>query len=204
MDNIIKDIDQFIINNNISTIFCDIDGVLWHSCQAIIDILNEKYGGNFTGSDVTNWNVNCCYPEMTEEEVEGVFNNPKFFEIVKPIEGALEFLDRYRDKIILVTKASVENYAYKRKWFDDRNFADIPIIALPLNVSKGFIDMQNCTRLYDDSLYSFFDGYSLFIDDSTSNLQEVNADICVMFKEYRDNKEREWQKGWCDAVMYWW
>jgi 5'(3')-deoxyribonucleotidase len=195
MDNIIKDIDQFIINNNISVIFCDIDGVLWHSCQAIIDILNEKYGGNFTGSDVTSWNVNCCYPKMTEEEVEGVFNNPKFFEIVKPVDGALEFLDRYRDKIILVTKASVENYVLKRKWFDGRGFSSTPIIALPLNVSKGFIDMQNCTGLY---------GYSLFIDDSTNNLQEVNADICVMFKEYNDKKEREWQKGWCDAVMYWW
>lgn len=204
MNNIIKDIDQFIINNNISSIFCDIDGVLWHSCQAIIDILNEKYGGNFTGSDVTSWNVNCCYPEMTEEEVEGVFNDPKFFEIVKPVDGALEFLDRYRDKIVLVTKASVENYAHKRKWFNDRNFTDVPIIALPLNVSKGFIDMQNCTRLYGYSFYSLFDGYSLFIDDSTSNLQEVNADFCVMFKEYRDNKKREWQEGWCDNVMYQW
>lgn len=193
---IIKDIDKFIINNNISTIFCDIDGVLWHSCQAIIDILNEKYGGNFTGSDVTNWNVNCCYPEMTEEEVEGVFNNPKFFEIVKPIDGALEFLDRYRDKIILVTKASAENYARKRKWFDDRGFGSTPIIALPLNVSKGFIDMQNCV------------GYSLFIDDSTINLLETNSDYSIMFKEYRDQKEREWQTGWGryygEFVMYHW
>ena len=188
---IIKDIDKFIINNNISTIFCDIDGVLWHSCQAIIDILNEKYGGNFTGSDVTNWNVNCCYPEMTEEEVEGVFNNPKFFEIVKPIDGALEFLDRYRDKIILVTKASVENYARKRKWFNNRGF-DMPIIALPLNVSKSLVNMNN------------IDEYSLFVDDSTQNLIDCNADYKIQMREYCDNKEREWQKGWYDAVMYWW
>lgn len=192
MDNIIKDIDKFIINNNISAIFCDIDGVLWHSCQAIIDILNEKYGGNFTGSDVTNWNVNCCYPETTEEEVEGVFNNPKFFEIVKPVDGALKFLDRYRDKIILVTKASIENYARKRKWFDDRNFADITIIALPLNVSKGFINMDN------------IDEYSLFIDDSTQNLIDCNADYKVQMREYYDDKEREWQKDWDGLVMYQW
>ena len=104
-------------------------------------------------------------------------------------------MDRYRDKIILVTKANIENYAHKRKWFDDRNFADTPMIALPLNVSKGFIDMQNCTGFYN---------YSLFIDDSTNNLQETNADYNIMFKEYNDQKEREWQKGWGGLVMYQW
>ena len=191
---VIKDIDSFIKDNNITHIFLDIDGVIFHSCQAMIDILNERYGGNFDGSDVTSWNFQCCYPNMTSEEIEDTFNDPKFFDIVKPIDGALEFMDRYRDKIILVTKANIENYAHKRKWFDDRGF-NIPMIALPLNVSKGFIDMQNCTGFYN---------YSLFIDDSTNNLQETNADYNIMFKEYNDQKEREWQKGWDGLVMYQW
>ncbi len=191
---VIKDIDSFIKDNNITHIFIDIDGVIFHSCQAMIDILNERYGGNFDGSDVTSWNFQCCYPNMTSEEIEDTFNDPKFFDIVKPIDGALEFMDRYRDKIILVTKASVKNYTHKRKWFDDRGF-NIPIIALPLNVSKGFIDMQNCTGFYN---------YSLFIDDSTNNLQETNADYNIMFKEYNDQKEREWQKDWDGLVMYQW
>lgn len=191
---VIKDIDSFIKDNNITHIFIDIDGVIFHSCQAMIDILNERYGGNFDGSDVTSWNFQCCYPNMTSEEIEDTFNDPKFFDIVKPIDGALEFMNRYRDKIILVTKANIENYAHKRKWFDDRGF-NIPMIALPLNVSKGFIDMQNCTGFYN---------YSLFIDDSTNNLQETNADYNIMFKEYNDQKEREWQKGWDGLVMYQW
>ena len=192
---VIKNIDSFIKDNNITHIFLDIDGIIFHSCQAMIDILNERYGGNFQGSDVTSWNFQCCYPNMTSEEIEDTFNDPKFFDIVKPIDGALEFMDRYRDKIILVTKANIENYAHKRKWFDDRGFKDVPMIALPLNVSKGFIDMQNCTGFYN---------YSLFIDDSTNNLQETNADYNIMFKEYNDQKEREWQKGWDGLVMYQW
>ena len=192
---VIKDIDSFIKDNNITHIFIDIDGVIFHSCQAMIDILNERYGGNFDGSDVTSWNFQCCYPNMTSEEIEDTFNDPKFFDIVKPIDGALEFMDRYRNKIILVTKANIENYAHKRKWFDDRGFKDAPMIALPLNVSKGFIDMQNCTGFYN---------YSLFIDDSTNNLQETNADYNIMFKEYNDQKEREWQKDWDGLVMYQW
>jgi hypothetical protein len=189
---VIKDIDSFITDNEIDKIFLDIDGVIFHSCQAMIDILNERYGGNFDGSDVTSWNFQCCYRGMTSEEVESIFNNGLFFKIVKPIDGSLEFMDRYRDKIILVTKANIENYALKRKWFDDRGFKDIQMIALPLNVSKGFINMNN------------IDEYSLFIDDSTQNLIDCNADYKVQMREYYDGKEREWQKGWNGLVMYQW
>ena len=190
--NIINNIDDFIKKHNITHLFIDIDGVIFASCDSIIQILNERYGGNFDGSDVTSWNFQCCYPNMTSEEIEDTFNDPKFFDIVKPIDRALEFMNRYRDKIILVTKANIENYAHKRKWFDDRNFADIPIIALPLNVSKGFINMDN------------IDEYSLFIDDSTQNLIDSNADFRVQFREFNDQKEREWQKGWGGLVMYQW
>lgn len=189
---VIKDINSFIYEREIDKIFLDIDGVIFHSCQAMIDILNERYGGNFDGSDVTSWNFQCCYRGMTSEEIESIFDNGLFFKIVKPIDGALEFMNRHRDKIILVTKANIENYALKRKWFNDRGFKDIPMIALPLDVSKGFINMDNINE------------YSLFIDDSTQNLIDCNADYRVQMREYCDDKEREWQKGWNGLVMYQW
>ena len=189
---VIKDIDSFIKDNNITHIFIDIDGVIFHSCQAMIDILNERYGGNFDGSDVTSWNFQCCYPNMTSEEIEDTFNDHKFFDIVKPIDGALEFMDRYRDKIILVTKANFENCAHKRKWFDDRGF-NIPMIALPLNVSKSLVNMNS------------IDEYSLFIDDNTQNLIDSNSDFKVQFREYQSNNDkREWVKDWDGMVLYKW
>ena len=189
---VIKDIDNFIDKRQIDKIFIDIDGVIFHSCQAMINILNERYGGNFDGSDVTSWNFQCCYPNMTSEEIEDTFNDPKFFDIVKPIDGALEFMDRYRDKIILVTKANFENYAHKRKWFDDRGF-NIPMIALPLNVSKSLVNMNS------------IDEYSLFIDDNTQNLIDSNSDFKVQFREYQSNNDkREWVKDWDGMVLYKW
>ena len=189
---VIKDIDSFIDERQIDKIFLDIDGVIFHSCQAMIDILNERYGGNCDGSDVTSWNFQCCYPNMTSKEIEDTFNDPKFFDIVKPIDGALEFMDRYRDKIILVIKASVENYALKRKWFDDRGF-NMPIIALPLNVSKSLVNMNS------------IDEYSLFIDDNMQNLIDSNSDFKVQFREYQSNNDkREWVKDWDGMVLYKW
>ena len=190
--NIINNIDDFIKKHNITHLFIDIDGVIFASCDSIIQILNERYGGNFDGSDVTSWNFQCCYPNMTSEEIEDTFNDPKFFDIVKPIDGALEFMDRYRDKIILVTKANVENYAHKRKWFDDRGF-NMPIIALPLNVSKSLVNMNS------------IDEYSLFIDDNTQNLIDSNSDFKVQFREYQSNNDkREWVKDWDGMVLYKW
>ena len=190
--NIINNIDDFIKKHNITHLFIDIDGVIFASCDAIIQILNERYGGNFDGSDVTSWNFQCCYPNMTSEEIEDTFNDPKFFDIVKPIDGALKFMDRYRNKIILVTKANIENYAHKRKWFDDRGF-NIPMIALPLNVSKSLVNMNS------------IDEYSLFIDDNTQNLIDSNSDFKVQFREYQSNNaKREWVKDWDGMVLYKW
>lgn len=189
---IIENIDDFIKENNITRLFLDIDGVIFASCDAIVEILNERYKTNFQGSDICSWNFQCCYPNMTSEEIEDTFNDSKFFDMVKPIDGALEFMDRYRDKIILVTKANVKNYAHKRKWFDDRGFGSIPIIALPLSVSKSLVNMDSITE------------YSIFIDDSTQNLIDSNADFRVQFREFNDQKEREWQKGWNGLVMYQW
>src|SRR5574344_39749 len=189
---VINNIDDFIKEMSITHLFIDIDGVIFASCDAIIQILNERYGGDFKGSDVTSWNFQCCYPNMTSEEIEDTFANPRFFEIVKPIQGALEFIDRYRDKIVIVTKAVTDNFIHKRKWFDEHEYSDVPIIAVPLGMSKSIINMNS------------IDGWSLFIDDSTNNLNDSNADYKIQFREYNDDKERVWQKGWDGLMMYEW
>ena len=66
------------------------------------------------------------------------------------------------------------------------------MIALPLSVSKSLVNMDSITE------------YSIFIDDSTQNLIDSNADFRVQFREFNDQKEREWQKGWDGLVMYQW
>ena len=74
---------------------------------------------------------------------------------------------------------------------------DIPIIPIPLNMSKSIINM------YYHNLDNYLD-YSLFIDDSTNNLLESSAPFKIQFREYNDDKEREWQKDWNGYVMYKW
>lgn len=190
----IKDIYDFIDYTEINKIFLDIDGVIFNSTEAVVKMLNRKYGTNNSGADVFSWNFHEIVPTLTNEEVEEMFNKDEFFELVQPLDGALYFLNRYRDKIIMISKCNVENFVKKRKWFDDNGFADIPIIPIPLNVSKSIIEMN--------SLYE----YTLFIDDSTNNLTDSNADFVVQFREYNDenNDKRTWQNNWEGRVLYSW
>lgn len=175
------DIDKFIKDNCIDRIFLDIDGVLLHSSQAIIDMYNDDNWTDFKGSDVLSWDFKDIDPTLTSKEITALFNDELFFEYVEFVDGAKEFLDKYRDKIIMVSKGTVDNYYNKRVFFDKAGFSDIPIIELPFELSKGLINMG---------------GESLFIDDSCKNLIESNAKYRLQFIEYDDGRDREWCVGW--------
>lgn len=179
-------LNNFIkFHKDIKKIYLDIDGVLFHSCQAICDIINKKQHTNFTGDEILSWNFHEICPNITDEEVEELFSNPTFFQYVKWIDGAKEFIEKYYNKIIIITKGEQENIDNKKIFFQQHDI-NVPFIGLTLDQSKGIIDMSN----------------SLFIDDSTKNLVESNAKYKIMFKEYNDNKKREWQKDWNGLVTY--
>lgn len=194
---VINNIDKFIHEHNIGTIYLDVDGVIFASCQALVDILNKKNGTNYSGEDVLSWNFKEVAPNITEKEVEDLFNDDEFFEMVKPIKGALRFLDTYRKSIIIVTKCNPNNAIKKYQWFEKNGFGDIPIIPLPLSIQKNIIDMTDYI-LNDDKVMT------LFIDDSTYNLDNSYADYRIQFREYQDEKNRSWQNEWNGYIMYGW
>lgn len=189
--NIVSNIDKYIQHiqqkDKLKYIYVDMDGVLIHSCQAICDMLNEIQGTDFTGDEVLSWNFHEICPTLTDEDVEKLFADPIFFQCVQWVNGAFDFIKRYKNRVIIVTKGTKENIDLKREFLKEY-YLDPMFCSLNLNESKGDIDMSN----------------SLFIDDCTNNLNESNARYKIMFKEYNDNREREWQKGWDGLVMYNW
>lgn len=187
-NNIVRNIDKYIKQYDIKYIYLDVDGVLIHSCQAICDIINEIQGTNFTGDEVLSWNFYEICPNLTDKDVEKMFADPIFFQHVKWINGALEFIERYKNRIIIVTKGTKENIDLKKEFFKEYNFDFITFIGLTLTESKGDLKMSN----------------NLFIDDCTNNLNVSDAKHKIMFKEYKDSREREWQKDWNGLVMYNW
>lgn len=55
----------------------------------------------------------------------------------------LESLLINTNKIIFLTKGNIENISQKHELFRLSMFKNIPIIGLPLNISKGFINMRH-------------------------------------------------------------
>lgn len=185
----VLNIHKFIKTTNPNKIYLDIDGVIFHSCQAICDILNDIYNTNIQGNDIVSWNFKEFDIDFIDEDIEDLFSNKRFFEIVKWIKGAFEFIRTYEDKIVIVTKGTKDNIYYKIGLFETYGL-NVPIVSLPLVCSKGVIDMTG----------------GLLIDDCTKNLQESNAAYKIQFLEYDDNKNkiREWTKNWKGLKMYEW
>ena len=177
----VNDIEQMIKSENISTIFLDVDGVVIQSVRAMCELFNMIYDVHLEPIQVTSWNFNEYKSDMTADEVESLFENPKFFDLVKVYDGVLEFINRYKDKIIFLSKGTTLNGSRKREYFDELGLTDIPLIMLPLNISKGYVNMG-------------YNGKSLFIDDCSQNLIDSNADIKIMFHEF--NNCAEWQLEW--------
>lgn len=189
--NVIENIDDFIKQNDIQKIFLDWDGVITHSVQSIVDIGNEMFGTNAKGEDVTSWNFKDVFPNLQEEEMEELFNIDIFFKHLKFIDGAVEFMKRHEKDIIIVTKARPQNFIGKYEMLKSVGLENIPIIPIPYNVSKRIVDM---------SYYR-----SLFIDDNTNNLIQCNSYYDICFCEYKDDKERQWQKNKeIFNIMYHW
>ena len=189
LSNNVINIHKFIKKNNPNKIYLDVDGVIFHSCQAICDILNGIYNTNVQGNDILSWNFKEFDKEFIDEDIEELFGNLKFFEIVKWIKGVFEFIHTYEDKIIIITKGTKDNIYYKIAMFESLGL-NIPVISLPFKCSKGAIDMKG----------------GLLIDDCTKNLIESNATYKIQFLEYKDNKNniREWTKDWNGLKMYKW
>ena len=114
-------IKQFIEENNIDKIYLDVDGVLIHSCQAICDIINEDEGTNFTGDQVLSWNFKEICSDLTDNDIELLFADDRFFKYVQWIKGAKEFIKCHENNIIIVTKGTYQNIFRKIDFFNDNN-----------------------------------------------------------------------------------
>jgi guanylate kinase len=191
--NEVKDIDEYIKDHDIDRIFLDIDGVILHSCEAMVKILNRIYNTNVSGEDILSWNFKEVSEDIIEPELEYLFTTDEFFENVEFIDGALDFIKRHENNIIFVTKGRWQNFIGKEKLFEKYGLGNIPMIGLPMNVDKDIINMN----MYNSRR-------SLFIDDSTKNLIHNNSKYQIQFREYKDDKKREWQDGWCGKIMYHW
>lgn len=179
----VKDIETIISDFNINKIYLDADGVVIQSVKAMVKLIKDKYGIDLQPCDVINWNF---HDSLSDKQIEELFSNEDFFNIVELYDGVHDFINRHIDKITIITKGNSRNLELKGLLFEECGFNKVKYIGLPLNKSKGCVDMTN----------------ALFIDDCTKNLNETNAKVKILFREFEN--DAEWQVGWNGLEMKSW
>lgn len=179
----VRDIEALISELGINKIYLDADGVIIQSVKAMVKLIKDKYAIDLEPHEVVNWNF---HDNLSEEQIEDLFSDEDFFDIVELYDGVFDFIRRHTDKITIITKGNSRNLELKGWLFAYHGFNEVKYIGLPLNKSKGCVDMKG----------------ALFIDDCVANLNETNADIKILFREYNNNAE--WQLGWNGLEMRSW
>lgn len=170
-------------------IYVDADDTIIESSQAVIQIINEKYGINppKTIEDLRDWNYTCIYPEMTGEIVEEIYSSEEFFERVKPNKEFLEVYRKHKDNFnfIVVTKGGKINLARKQAWFLRR---------FPAMKFVGFLFDEGGEHSFDKSSENMSGGIQ--IDDRTDALVNTNAGCKILLKNGREFKWNQVDRGY--------
>lgn len=76
------------------TILVDMDDVIEDLLGSWLETLNDKYSLSVHKSDVKDWDMAKAYPNLSPEQIFEPLHSKSFWETVRPIEGAAEYIQR--------------------------------------------------------------------------------------------------------------
>ena len=173
------------------SIVLDFDDTLVKSSEAIIKILNKKFGLNKTVADSKDWNFRSINRNLTEQDINNLFATEEFFNTVQWNENALNFLQRFKEEYnyIICSKGTKQNLELKEKFLEielkekfqiDYEFIGLEFINQKSSLNKGDINFSQC----------------LFcIDDNTEAIESINTPIKFLIKNYTNTNWNQTPKN---------
>lgn len=114
------------------TILVDVDDVLDDLTNAWVNAVNVKYGMNVKPDDIKSWDIETYFDGLSRNQVFSPLHKEYFWDDLKPIEGAQEYLKRLIDDghtVVLVTSSHPNTVKFKYdflvKYFPYIAFRDI-------------------------------------------------------------------------------
>ena len=106
------------------TVLVDVDNVLIDTLSSWIFYLNTVYHKFVFPKDITKWDISKFYPDLTKEQIFEPLTLPQFWEMVKPIPKASEYLQAFLQddyQVFLCTASFPQSMSAKanilQKWF---------------------------------------------------------------------------------------
>ena len=171
-------------------IFVDFDNCSADSIYSIVQCFNTVDCTNYgDSSKVKLWNFQDLIPRADDLSVEQMFNSHLFWNNLKLYDGAKEFFNKYKDRIVIVSIGSIENQIKKIDWIH-KNLGRIDMLPVITDmtikhktIDKSYIDMSN----------------GILIEDSGSNIDMSNAKHKILFSDR--GFDCEWNKD-CKTADY--
>jgi hypothetical protein len=165
-------------DNNKVTLYVDVDDTILKSSEAVIKILNKKYDINPSKSinDMKDWGYRSIYKNITDNEVEKIYESDEFFNMVEFDQSFLNFYKTNKNKIdiVICTKGTKINIEKKENLIKKVLGENITYIGIQFKLDND----GNKIKDYRKSIINMKHGIQ--IDDRTDALRDTNANIKIL------------------------
>ena len=173
------------------SIVLDFDDTLVKSSEAIIKILNKKFGLNKTVADSKDWNFRSINRNLTEQDIDNLFATKEFFEIVRWNDNAIDFLKKFQEEYdyIICSKGTKNNLILKK------DFLELEL-KVKLGINYEFIGLefsQNESSLAKGDIN--FSQCLFCIDDNTEAVKSINTPVKFLIKNFTDTSWNQTPKN---------
>lgn len=166
-------------------LFIDADDTILRSSEAVIKLLNQKYGTNKTTDDWDDWGyLSISEGKATRQDISDLFESQEFFDIVEVYDGFEKMLDMFSDKVAvrITTKGTPQNLLCKEHFFESRYMdEDLEVVGLDFT--------EHAKHMFDKSAVDMRGG--ICIDDRIDCLKSCNANVKILLT---NGKYKRWSR----------
>ena len=178
-------------DNNKVTLYVDVDDTILKSSEAVIEILNKKYNINPSKSinDMKDWNYRSIYKNITENEVEEIYESDEFFNTVEFDQTFLDFYKTNKDKIdiVICTKGTKTNVEKKEKLVKRVLGENITYNGMPFKLDGDGNNIKDFRKMLINMKHG------IQIDDRTDALRDTNANMKILI---HNDRVRTWNQNY--------
>lgn len=150
-------------------IACDMDDTIEYLVPAWLEYLNKQYGTHVRYTDVKNWNMQICFPDLSWDQIFEPLGLKSFWKTVKPMKDAQEYIPRLIEEgfqFYIVTSSHPNTVAHK---FYQCLFKHFPYIKWDHVVIAKNKQLIRCDVLIDDAEHNIVGPYRGFLKTTVHN-----------------------------------
>lgn len=163
------------------TILVDVDDVCALLMHGWLAKYNEEYQDCLTKDKITDWDITKAVKPECGKDIYKYLHEKSLYDVVPPIPGALEGIQKLRElglRVVYATACNIHMAGRKALWLQEHGFLDKPLLHGTTT--------HEVVELYDKSLLR---GWAL-IDDGPHNLKNFVGHRILLDQAHNHSADR--------------